>query len=59
MPQFHTGGNGMNQCASVGRQGLDRFAVKGMMSHVPDKWELRFDVNAGQDRESPLTSKVL
>ncbi|MCU0949997.1 MAG: FixH family protein [Burkholderiaceae bacterium] len=50
-------GHGMNYRASVRPQGPDRFIVEGMLFHMPGAWELRFDINAGTDRES-LTGSV-
>lgn len=49
--------HGMNYRASVRPQGPDRFVVEGLLWHMPGTWELRFDLNAGADRES-LTSTV-
>lgn len=45
-------GHGMNYRASVRPRGPDRFVVEGLLWHMPGRWELRFDVNAGADRES-------
>ncbi len=44
--------HGMNYRASVRPQGPDRFVVEGLLFHMPGSWELRFDINAGADRES-------
>jgi hypothetical protein len=51
-------GHGMNYRASVRPQGPDRFVVEGLLWHMPGRWELRFDVNAGADRES-LVGEVM
>ena len=51
-------GHGMNYRASVRPQGPDRFVVEGLLWHMPGRWELRFDVNAGADRES-LAAEVM
>jgi hypothetical protein len=52
-------GHGMNYRASVRPQGPDRFVVEGLLWHMPGRWELRFDVNAGADRESLSTELLL
>jgi hypothetical protein len=49
--------HGMNYRASVRPQGPDRFIVEGLLFHMPGRWELRFDINAGTERES-LTGQV-
>lgn len=56
-PTMPEHGHGMNYRASVRPQGPDRFIVEGLLFHMPGRWELRFDINAGTERES-LTGQV-
>lgn len=46
-------GHGMNYRASVHPLGGGRFEVKGLLWHMPGRWELRFDVRpeAGAARQ--------
>ena len=44
--------HGMNYRASVRPQGPGRFIAEGLLLHMPGRWDLRFDINAGAARES-------
>ncbi len=44
--------HGMDYRATVRPQGPGRFVVEGMLLHMPGRWELSFDLNAGADRET-------
>ena len=45
-------GHGMNYRASVEALGNGQFIVRGLLLHMPGRWELVFDINTDDARET-------
>ena len=43
--------HGMNYRPTIVSLGSGRYRVEGMVFHMPGRWELAFDVRAGEESE--------
>ncbi len=48
----------MNYRASIKSNGDGRFRAEGMLFHMPGRWEITFDVRAGEESER-LTHDII
>jgi hypothetical protein len=50
--------HGMNYRAAIVAKGDGRFRAEGLLFHMPGRWEITFDVRAGDDSER-LTHDII
>ena len=50
--------HGMNYRATIVAKGDGRFTAEGLLFHMPGRWEITFDVRAGDDSER-LTHDII